>query len=319
MTQSTDPRGRDADTPAEMPGRGWWEALKRARKEAGDDNVGLLAAGVAFYAFLASVPLLASVVLIYGIVADPLTVMSHVQALFTSLPREAATIIGQQLASVAQQSTDKQGLGLIVAILLALYGAMRGATSIVAALNVVYDEKEKRGFIKTTLLSLVITVGAVLMIILGATAISAMAFVDRLVPGAPGIVHLLIRLGFYVLLGIGASAGIAAVYRYAPSREKARWSWLTPGSLLATLGFVGMTLGFGFYVSNFGSYNATYGALGAVVVLLMWLYLSAYVLLLGAEVNAELEHQTATDTTDGPPKPMGTRSAYVADTLPEPA
>lgn len=315
MTADADRQGREADRPTDIPAHGWLAVLKRTWAEAGEDNLNLIAAGVAFYFFLALVPLLAALVLTYGLVADPATVVEHLQGLTQLLPADAARLIGEELLSVTQAAQGEKGLGLLLALLLALYGGMRGASSIITALNIAYEEHERRGFVRTTLLAFAMTAGVVLVGLVGIIAVSAMGAVDDLLSdGAPAL-HWLVRSVSWLLAAALASLTIAAIYRYGPDRDEPKWRWLTPGSLIATLLWLAATLGFGFYVSNFGSYNATYGSLGAVVVLLMWLYLSAYVLLLGAELNAELEHQTARDTTEGPERPMGARRAAMADTV----
>ncbi|TFI59990.1 YihY/virulence factor BrkB family protein [Sphingomonas parva] len=271
----------------------WRQVLTRTWKESGDDNVGLLAAGVAFYLFLAFVPLLASVVLTYGLVADPQTVSEHIQTLARTLPREAASIIADQLQAITGDQSAGKGLGLLLAIGLALYGASKGAAAIVTALNVAYEVKETRGFIARTFLSIAITVGMVAMLLVATLAISAVGFIETLLPFSSPVVHVLLQ--GLALLGAGAivSAGIALVYRYGPNRPDAPWRWITPGSAVATLLWVLASLGFSFYVSKFGNYNATYGALGGVVVFLTWLYLTGYILLMGGELNSELERQQA--------------------------
>jgi membrane protein len=205
------------------------------------------------------------------------------------MPADAAKLIGEQLISISKTATSKQGFGLLLALLLSLYGAMRGATSIITALNIVYGVDEDRGFVKTTALAALITVGAVAALLLGMLAISVMGFIERLLPFSSPLIHTLLQILLWVVAAAGVSAVIALVYRYAPNRPKAKWAWLTPGSITATLLWIAATLGFGFYVTNFGSYNATYGSLGAVVVFLTWLYLTAYILLMGGELNSELE------------------------------
>jgi len=313
MTPSSHPRGRDAASPTEIPAAGWWEVLKRTWSETSEDNLGLVAAGVAFYFFLALVPLLGALVMAYGLVADPQTVVHHVQSLAAMLPADAARLIGRQLMDVVRSAEGSRGLGVLVALFLSLYGAMRGASAVMGALNIVYEQKETRGFVKTTLIAFAMTAGVVLIAILAIVAVTLLGYVDRLLTDLSPALHWLVRVASWLLLGAIASLAISAVYRYGPDRYRARWSWLTPGSTVATLLWLVATLGFGFYVSNFGSYNATYGSLGAVVVLLLWLWLSAFVLLLGGQLNAELEHQTARDTTAGPEKPMGQRGASMAD------
>ena len=270
----------------------WRQVLTRTWKESGDDNVGLLSAGVGFYLFLAFVPLLASLVLTYGLVADPETVARHIQTLARTLPREAATIIADQLQAITGEKNGK-GLGLIIAIAIALYGASKGAASIVTALNIAYEVKDTRSFIKRTLLSLVITVGMVALLLIGALAISAVGFIERLLPFSSPVLHVVLQIVFLLLAAAIISTGIALLYRYAPNRPDAPWRWITPGSAAATLIWILASLGFSLYVSNFGNYNATYGSLGGVIVFLTWLYLTGYILLMGGELNSELERQQA--------------------------
>ena len=310
-----DNRGRGAASPFAMPAAGWKDVLLRTWKEAGDDNVGLVSAGVAFYGFLALVPLIGAVVLSYGLVASPDSVVRNMNNLTSVMPADAAKLIGEQLMNVVKTSGTKKGFGLLLALALALFGARNGAASIITALNIVYEEKETRSFIRLNLLALAITAAAVIVAILALVAIAALGHLDTLFPGAPGFVLVLGKLLSYGLVGLAGAAGAATLYRYAPNRDAARWIWLTPGSVAAAVLWLLLTIGFGIYVANFGNYNATYGSLGAVVVMLTWLYLSSYVLLLCAELNSELEHQTARDTTTGPDRPLGVRSARVADTV----
>jgi membrane protein len=307
-------KGRGADAPSQIPAPGWKEIALRTWKEASKDNVSLVAAGVAFYGFLAMVPLLGATVLTYGLLASPETVLHNVQSLATSLPKDVAKLVGDQLLNVVKTSGGKKGLGLVIALAVALWGARNAAGSIVIALNIAYEEEEKRSWIKVTLLSLAITAAAVLLGLVGAAAIGLMARVEGLLPGLGTAGVIAGRIIAYLLLGAIAAAAAATLYRYGPSRVRAKWTWITPGSLFFAIGWVVLTLGFGFYVSRFGKYNVTYGSLGGVIVLATWLYLSSFVLLYGAEFNSEIEHQTARDTTaDGADKPLGDRGAWSAD------
>lgn len=296
-----------------MPWSGWKDVLTRTWRESSDDNIGIVAAGVAFYGFLALVPLLGAIVLSYGLVAEPRTVVGHMQGLTSVMPADAAKLIGDMLLNVVQQSSGKKGLGILVALAIALFGARNAAGSIITALNIAYEEKEKRGFIKVNLLALAITLAAVVVAVLALGAIGAHGFLQELVPGAPAFIVTIGKIVAYVLLVLAAAAGAATLYRYGPSRDEPKWTWITPGSLFTAIAWMLLTLAFGFYVTNFGSYDKTYGSMGAVVVLLTWMYLSSYVLLLGAELNSELEHQTAKDSTEGADKPLGQRSAWAAD------
>lgn len=295
-----------------MPLRGWKDILIRTWREASTDNIGLVAAGVAFYAFLAIVPLLGATVLTYGLIASPRTVLTNVGSLAQILPSDIATLIARQLLEIVEASSGKKGLGVLIALAVALFGARNAAGSIIIALNIAYEEEEKRGFFKVTALALAITASAVVLALLAMAAIGLLQFIGQLLPNAP-LLALVSKLVTPVVVAIAAGAAAAALYRYGPSRENARWSWLTPGSLFSAVGWLAATAGFGVYVTRFGNYNATYGSLGAVVALLTWIYLSAYIFLFGGELNSEIEHQTAHDTTEGASKPLGTRGAWSAD------
>lgn len=307
-------QGRDAETPAQIPAPAWKDIAVRTWKEGSKDNISIVAAGVAFYGLLAMVPLLGATVLTYGLIAKPQTVLHNVQSLATSLPKDVAKLIGDQLLGVVKTSGGKKGIGLLIAIALSVWGARNAASSIVTALNIAYEEEEKRGFVKVTLLSLAITAAGVILAMAGAVVIGAMARLEHWLPnlGSAGVIAG--KVLAYVLLAGIASAAAATLYRYGPSRAKAKWTWITPGSVFFALGWMILTLGFGFYVSHFGKYNVTYGSLGGVIVFVTWLYLSSFILLYGAEFNSEIEHQTAKDTTSGRgDKPLGDRGAWSAD------
>jgi len=307
-------KGRDAETPAQIPAPGWKEIAFRTWKESSKDNVSLVAAGVAFYGFLAMVPLLGATVLTYGLLASPQAVLHNVSSLATMLPQDVAKLVGDQLLNVVKTSGGKKGLGVLVALAVALWGARNAAGSLIIALNIAYEEEEKRGWVKVTLLSLAITAAAVVLGMLGAAAVGAMAALENILPGLGGVGVIAGKILTYVLLAAVAAAAAATLYRYGRSRAKAKWTWITPGSLFFAIGWVVLTLGFGFYVSNFGKYNVTYGSLGGVIVLVTWMYLSSFILLFGAEFNSEVEHQTARDTTaDAGDKPLGARGAWSAD------
>jgi membrane protein len=306
-------RGRTARQFWEIPKAGWRDIAVRTWRETGDDNISLLAAGVAFYSFLAFVPMLAAIVLIYGLVASPTDIAGHLETLTRILPTDAAKIVADQMKSMTETPVTRTSIGLIVAILLAIYGAMRGATSVIGALNVTYDERETRNFFRTTGLSFAFTLGAVLVAIVAMLAISAMSLIGTVIH-LPAFAAPLVTGGLWIGTALVASGLVAVVYRYGPDRQDARWTWLTPGAVFASVVALLATFLFGLYVSHFAGYNATYGALGAVVSFLMWLYVTAFVVLLGAELNAEIERQTAEDTTTGPDTPMGERGASMADT-----
>lgn len=313
LEASNSERGRTADSPGDIPRAGWRDILLRVKQQLGDDAVGLVAAGVAFYSMLAVFPGMAALVSIYGLVADPGEIAAQLARL-EALPAEARELLGGQLDEIASQANTSLGVAAIAGILGALWSANRGASALVRAINIAYDEEEGRGFLRLTALSFIFTVGAVgvaivaLTVVLGIPAIikgiGLGEWASVLVSTIPWVVVLLVWFG-----------ALTVLYRYGPSRRDARWRWVTPGALLATVLWIGGSIGFSYYVANFGSYNETYGSVGAVVVLQMWFYLCAYVVMLGAELNSELEHQTAEDTTVGGEQPFGERGAYVADDL----
>jgi membrane protein len=311
-----DAAGREAERPSEIPPRGWFAVLRRVKAEVKEDNVPLLAAGVAFYAMLAIFPAIIAVVTVYGMVADPAQVESQVGELAKSLPSGADQLLTEQLKSVTSAGRQSLSIGLALSLLGVLWSASGGVQGLVKGLNLVYDERETRGFLKLRGLSLLLTLGA---IVVAVTAIALIAvfpgFVDSLGLGRAG--ELAASIGRWVVLALLVLAALAVVYRYAPDRANPRWRWVSWGAVVALVLWLLGSVGFSWYVDNFGKYNQTYGALAAVIILLLWLFLSAFVVLLGAEFDAETERQTARDTTTGPSRPLGQRDAEVADTLGE--
>ena len=271
------------------PAVGWKRIALDTWNDAGEDNLSLVAAGVAFYAFLAFVPLLTALVLSYGLFADPLTVARDILHLTQILPASAASIAATQLEAMTQGSDTRTGLALVVSLGIAVYGASKAADSIMTALNIVYEVRECRGFVGRLLAALGMTAGALVLLLLAVATISGLNFLEGLLPGLGGVTAVLLRLLFVLGAGLVMMLLLALVYRYVPCRPDAEWRWITPGSVLATLVWLAGTAAFGLYVANFGNYNATYGSLGAVIAFLTWLYLTAYILLLGAELNAILE------------------------------
>lgn len=297
-----------AASPFAKPAAGWKHVLQRSWQEASEDNIGLAAAGVAFYGFLAIVPLLGAIVLSYGLIAEPSTVIKDIGHLASVMPGETAKLIGEQLLNVVKTSGTRKGFGLLLALALALFGARNGAGAVITALNIAYEEKETRSFIRLNLLALAITTAAVIIVIVALIAIAALGHLVKLIPGASGVVLVLGKILTFVMVGLGGAAGAATLYRYAPNNSEARWVWLTPGSAVVAMLWLLLTIGFGIYVADLGNYNATYGSLGAVAVTLTWLYLSSYVLLLGAELNSELDHEAKPDASASTEASLGQNS-----------
>jgi membrane protein len=280
--------------------------------EIGDDRVLAIAAGVTFYGLLALFPAIGALVSLYGLLADPATINEHLAALSQVLPGGAMEVVGDQVKRVASAGETKLGLAFAAGLAVALWSANGGIKAIFDALNVVYDETEKRGFVRLNATSLVFTLGAVVFGLVALGAMVGLPIVLEHIWFGPTIEWLLSIVRWPILLAALIFA-LALLYRFGPSRDKASWRWITPGSVLAAVLWLAASMLFSWYASNFGSYNETYGSLGAVIGLMMWMWISTIVVLLGAELNAEAEHQTARDTTEGRPKPMGSRGAKMAD------
>lgn len=310
----TDDLGHGADTPSEIPRNGWRQIFRRVRSEIAEDHVGVVAAGIAFYGLVAIFPAIAALVAISGLILDPADLGSTMERIFTFLPPDAAAIIRDQLVKVTDGGTGT-GLVAVSGLGIAVYGAMKGVMTLIEGLNIAYDEDETRslpmlyltGFALTLALmvGLIVAIGLIVVLPLAADLLH----VGGRVQAAISWIAWPILAGFAVL-------GLAVVYRFGPSRRAAKWRWLSLGAALAVCVWIAASFGFSLYASNFGSYTETYGTLAGVVILLTWLWLSAYVILAGAELNAEIEQQTARDTTAGAPQPMGLRGAVKADTPP---
>lgn len=311
--ESHDRHGRTATSPWQMPPLAWKEVALRTWNQSWLDNTGLVAAGVAFYGFLALVPLLGIMVLGYGMFAQPATVIQHVMAMLRVLPPDVVELIGQLLMNAVQTSEETSGLGILAALGIALYAGGNGAGAVMTALNIAYEEKEKRSLLRFYAIAIAITLVAVMIALIALAAMGAVGELERLLPKASGATLILGKLGLYLAMALFAAGVAATLYRFGPSREDARWQWLTPGSIFTAVVWLLLAIGFSFYVTKLTDYNATYGSIAAIVMLLTWMYLSAYVFLFGAELNAELEHQTVKDSTTGRPQPLGKRGAWVAD------
>jgi membrane protein len=307
-------RGRSADTPTEIPARGWKDILWRTYEEFNKDRVMSVAAGVTYYALLALFPAIAALVSIYGLFADPGTIQDHLNTLSGVLPSGALDIIREQVTRIASQGGGTLGFGFVFGLGLSLWSSNAGMKAIFDALNIVYGEDEKRSFIKLNLLSLSFTLGAIAFILIALAGIIVLPIVLNFIGLGSGT-EWLVSLARWPILLIGVIFGLSLIYRFGPSRDKAEWRWVTPGGIVAAVLWLAVSMLFSWYVANFGSYNETYGSLGAVIGFMTWIWLSTIVVLLGAEINAEMEHQTAKDTTEGTHQPMGTRGARMADTI----
>ncbi len=303
-------RGRDADRPTEIPPRGWKDVLVRVKNEVHDDHVSLSAGGVAFFAFLSLIPALAALVSLYGLLFDPADVQRQVSDLLTTLPQQSRDLISDQLRSIATTERSALNVTLAVSIAVSVWTASGAMAHLIEAINIAYEEPPRTG-LRRRLLALVLTIAAMVFFVAMIAAISAVAVLADEQVAAP--LRWLLRGLLWTIIAIGFALGAAVLYRFGPNRDRPRWNWVSVGSVVAVAVLVLASLGFRWYAATFGSYNETYGSLAAIVLLLLWLYIAAFVVLLGAQLNAELEHQTARDTTRGPARPMGTRGAVMAD------
>jgi membrane protein len=312
MSPTPDPFGRDAKRPHHIPLQGWWQVAQRVWYESGRDNLSVVAAGCAFFALFAIFPALSALISIYGLTADPVTVEQQFSMLAEVLPEQAYGVVIEQIRRLAETSGQSLGWSLVVSLGLAFWSANSGTQALMSALNIAYEEPERRTVLQFYLSAFTFTLAGIFG---GVVMLLALVYVPIFFAftGYSQAFELFVRAIRWPLLAMLVLFLLAIFYRYGPCRRTAKWRWVTVGSLFATVLWLVASAGFSLYVSNFAHYDRMYGSLGAVVILLLWLYISFYIVLLGAEINAELELQTAMDTTAGSPRPIGKRGAFVAD------
>lgn len=308
------PPGHDAAKPSDIPARGWWAIAKRVAAKVSSDRLLTEAAAITFYALLALFPALAATVSLYGLIADPATITDHLDALAGVVPGGGMQIISDQVRSLAANGEKALGFAALLGLLASLWSANQATKALFDALNVVYAETEKRGFLLRTAVTLAFTLGGIVFVLLALTAVVAVPVVLGFV-GLGGVADPLLRILRWPLLLAALAVLLACIYRFGPSRERARWQWVSWGGGFASVAWVAGSIAFSWYVSHFGSYDKTYGSLGAAVGFLTWIWLSATIVLIGAELNAETEQQTARDTTTGPEQAPGRRGARKADAV----
>lgn len=305
--------GRSAQTPWQIPWAGWKDILLRTYEQTSEERLMATAAGVVFYGLLAIFPAITALLSSYGLFADPSTVSKNLQALALMLPEGSFAVVQEQISRVLAKGHTELGMTFVVGILIALWSANAGMKAVFDALNVVYEEKEKRGFIVLNAVSLGFTMAALASILLMVGAVVVVPLViERLGFGAE--TELIIRASRWPALLMLLLIGLAVLYRYGPSRAEARWQWLSVGAIAAAMLWLVGSFLLSWYLANFGNYNATYGSLGAAIGLMTWMWMSAIIVLAGAELNSEIEHQTMVDSTRGGSKPLGVRGAIMADT-----
>ena len=305
-------QGEYATRPTAIPWRGWRSVVGRVWTSLSEDNLSIVSAGVGFYGLLAIFPAIAVFVTIYGLVMDPAAVEEQIKPLRTFMPTEAYDILATQLHTVVLKERASLSVGLVFSIALTLWSAVAGIKALLSALNIAYDEPEERGMVRLNATALLFTVGALLLVGISLFVIAAIPALVAVVPW-PGPLKSALLWTRWLAMAVVAIGGLSVLYRYGPDRQPAKWRWVMPGAILAAFLWIAASLAFSVYVAHFGSYDKTFGPLGAVVVMLMWFYLTAYAIGIGAELNAEIERQTHVDTTAGWPKPRGQRGANVAD------
>ena len=303
-----DGQGRSADRPSEIPRRGWWDILKRVAGGISEKNLSLAAAGAAYYAFLAIPSALSALIALYGLAFNRADVEGQVAAMRGVMPGQAIQLVSTQLKTLTSHSAQALGIGFAISLLVAMWGVLWSTTSIMSALNMAYGEEEKRGFVRYYATAFALTAAAIAFAVVALALIAILPVVIGALPfGAFGkMIASIVRWPLLIVLVLAA---LAVLYRYAPSRAEPKWRWVSWGAAAATLLWIAGSALFSLYVGAFATYDRTYGSLGAVVVLIVWLYVSSYSVLIGAELNAEIEHQTGRDSTTGPAKPVDRRGA----------
>jgi membrane protein len=307
-------RGRSADTPSEIPAQGWKDILLRVYHGISEDRVLLVAAGVTFYLLLSIFPGIAALFSIYGLFANPADIAGHLDALANVAPGGAIDLLREDMTRLASNGGTTLGVGFLVGLAVSLWSTNSGVSAIFDALNIVYVEEEKRGLVKFYLTTLTFTLASIVFILLAIAVVVLLPVVLNFIP-LPGGTDLLVKVARWPILFVLTALALAALYRYGPSRAEARWRWITWGSAFATAAWIAASVLFSWYVASFGSYNKTYGSLGAIIGFMTWIWISIIVVLVGAKLDAEMEHQTARETTAGQPKPLGKRGARMADSV----
>jgi membrane protein len=307
-------RGRAASRPQDIPPIGWKDVVWRSWQAISDNNIFLVSGGVTYAVLLALFPALAALVSIYGLLLDPGQIETQVSMLSGVLPDQSRQLLTDELHQLVSASGRTLGLGAVLALLFALWSASRGMSGLITALDIAYEQREQRGFFRFNLVALVLTIGGIVGGLVAIALIAVLPAAVQLV-GLSATTKWFLLLVEWPLLIVLVMAGLAVLYRYGPDRNEAQWRWVSPGALTATILWIIGSIAFTVYVANFASYDKTYGSLGGAVVMLTWLYLSAFVVLLGGVINAQAERQTAQDSTRGEPKRMGERGAYAADTV----
>ncbi|AHM58779.1 ribonuclease BN [Flammeovirgaceae bacterium 311] len=309
---SPDERGHNAEKPTQIPKKGWKDVASRVKDQLTKDHVSIVSAGIAFYFLLAIFPAIAAALSIYGLLMEPAQVEQQMSQLANALPEQAHQFVSKILERQSEKPASTLGWSFVLSLLISLWSANKGAKAVFEGVNITYNEVDERGFFKLTAVTLLFTIGG---IIIGFFAIAMVvafpALIDKI--GLPSTLETIIQLLRWPILALIVMFSLAAVYKVAPYRKSSEFKWTSWGAIIATLIWLAGSLLFNLYVNNFSSFDETYGSFAAVIILMLWFYLTAFIILLGAEINSEMEHQTSRDTTTGEDKPMGQRGGYHAD------
>ncbi len=303
-------------SPVTLSASEWWKVIKQIWHRLNQDQLQLLAAGVAFYFLLALFPMLSALVSLYGLIFGHADVVQHVGLLSGIAPEQFIRLLEQRLEDIASKTESSLSLGALAALGLAIWSGSKGIQALVKACNRAYQEQNKRAWWRTLFLRIIFTAGALTLILLIMSIVAALPFILD-VFGQSHTGKWLIPVLLWPLCAFGFYTALLLLFRFSPDRQPAKWRWLTPGAIFSTLIWMLASASFSYYVANFANYEQNFGPVSGVIVLLMWFYISAFVILLGAELNSALEHHILADTTTGEPQPRGQRGAVVADTLPD--
>ncbi len=312
--QNRDSRGRDAEKPTGIPASGWKDVAARVKNQVQEDHMVLAASGVAFWGFLSLIPALAAFVSILGLVTSPEDAAQRAEDLFGALPSAAQDLLTDQLETIAGSTGSSLTTGLVISVVLALWSASAAVGHLIDAINVAYDEHDDRNFFVKKGLALGFTLAGILFIAFAVAGLAALpSILDAM--GLPDGVSTVLQIAYWPVLMAGFLVGLAVLYRVGPDRSSPQWKWVSWGAVAAVVLWIVASVVFRIYTANFSSYNETYGSLAAVIVLMLWLLITALAVLIGAEINSEMEHQTAVDSTVDADRPIGERDATVADTV----
>lgn len=317
LASEAEDRGRLATSPSEIPSKGWKDVLLRVYADIGEHRIMALAAGITYYSILAIFPALAALVAIYGLFSDPGAIAKHLDQAAGFVPSGAIDVAREQLMRITSKGSQSLGWTFVIGLAVSLWSANAAMKALFDTLNIIYGEQEKRSFVRLNAISLAFTFAGIAFVLLALSAVVVVPVVLNYL-GLPDFTDLLVRVARWPAMFVVLTLALACIYRFGASREAPRWRWITWGSSAGTLLWIIASVLFSWYAANFGTFNKTYGSLGAAIGFMTWLWISAIVILLGAEIDAELEHQTARDTTTGAPRPMGRRGAHMADTVGEP-